>query len=40
MAPASPTQGSTADDGVEASVIFDFGVGTIDWRGARFNPGT
>ena len=22
------------------SVIFDFGVGAIDWRGAWFNPGT
>jgi hypothetical protein len=27
-------------DGVEVSVIFDFGVGAIDWRGAWFNPGT
>jgi Caudovirus prohead serine protease len=26
-------------DGVEVSVIFDFGVGAIDWRGAWFNPG-
>ncbi|MCZ8280408.1 MAG: hypothetical protein O9313_18915 [Acetobacteraceae bacterium] len=24
---------------VEVSVIFDFGVGAIDWRGAWFNPG-
>lgn len=27
-------------DGVEVSVIFDFGVGAIDYRGAWFNPGT
>lgn len=27
-------------DGVEVSVIFDFGVGAIDWRGAWYNPGT
>jgi hypothetical protein len=27
-------------DGVEVSVIFDFGIGAIDWRGAWFNPGT
>jgi hypothetical protein len=27
-------------DGVEVSVIFDFGVGAIDWRGGHFNPGT
>jgi hypothetical protein len=27
-------------DGVEVSVIFDFGVGAIDWRSAWFNPGT
>ncbi len=27
-------------DGVEVSVIFDFGVGAIDWRGAWFNSGT
>jgi len=27
-------------DGVEVSVIFDFGVGAIDWRGAWFNPGS
>jgi hypothetical protein len=26
-------------DGIEVSVIFDFGVGAIDWRGAWFNPG-
>ena len=26
-------------DGVEVSVIFDFGVGAIDWRGAWFNAG-
>jgi hypothetical protein len=26
-------------DGVEVSVIFDFGVGAIDWRGAWYNPG-
>ena len=26
-------------DGVEVSVIFDFGVGAIDWRGGWFNPG-
>jgi hypothetical protein len=26
-------------DGVEVSVIFDFGVGAIDFRGAWFNPG-
>ncbi|WP_135468537.1 phage major capsid protein [Crenalkalicoccus roseus] len=32
-----PVQGA---DGVEISVIFDFGVGAIDWRGAWFNPGT
>ncbi len=30
----------TGVDGVEISVIFDFGVGAIDWRGAWFNPGT
>ena len=27
-------------DGVEVSVIFDFGVGAIDWRGAWYNAGT
>ncbi len=27
-------------DGVEVSIIFDFGVGAIDYRGAWFNPGT
>ncbi|WP_203075789.1 prohead protease/major capsid protein fusion protein [Falsiroseomonas ponticola] len=27
-------------DGVEVSVIFDFGVGAIDWRGGYFNAGT
>jgi hypothetical protein len=27
-------------DGIEVSVIFDFGVGAIDWRGAWFNPGS
>jgi hypothetical protein len=27
-------------DGVEVSLIFDFGVGAIDYRGAWFNPGT
>jgi hypothetical protein len=27
-------------DGVEVSVLFDFGVGAIDWRGAWFNAGT
>jgi hypothetical protein len=32
-----PVQGV---DGVEVSVIFDFGVGAIDWRGAWFNPGS
>ena len=32
--------GVAAVDGVEVSVIFDFGVGAIDWRGAWFNPGT
>jgi hypothetical protein len=32
-----PVQGA---DGVEVSVIFDFGVGAIDFRGAWFNPGT
>ena len=36
--------GSTAPvsgvDGVEVSVISDFGVGAIDWRGAWFNAGT
>jgi hypothetical protein len=26
-------------DGVEVSVVFDFGVGAIDWRGGWFNPG-
>jgi hypothetical protein len=26
-------------DGIEVSVVFDFGVGAIDWRGAWFNPG-
>jgi len=26
-------------DGVEVSVIFDFGVGAIDWRGGWFNAG-
>ena len=26
-------------DGVEVSVIFDFGVGAIDYRGGWFNPG-
>ena len=32
-----PVQGV---DGVEVSVIFDFGVSAIDWRGPWFNPGT
>ena len=32
-----PVQGV---DGIEVSVIFDFGVGAIDWRGGYFNPGT
>jgi hypothetical protein len=32
-----PVQGA---DGIEVSVIFDFGVGAIDGRGAWFNPGT
>ena len=27
-------------DGVEISVVFDFGVGPVDRRGAWFNPGT
>jgi hypothetical protein len=27
-------------DGVEISVVFDFGVGAIDWRGGWFNPGS
>jgi hypothetical protein len=26
-------------DGVEVSVLSDFGVGAIDWRGEWFNPG-
>jgi hypothetical protein len=26
-------------DGVEVSMIFNFGVGAIDWLGAWFNPG-
>jgi len=26
-------------DGVEISVLFDFGVGAVDWRGGWFNPG-
>ena len=32
-----PVQGV---DGVEVQVIFDFGVGAIDFRGGWFNPGT
>jgi hypothetical protein len=31
-----PVQGV---DGVQISVVFDFGVGAVDWRGAWFNPG-
>lgn len=31
-----PVQGM---DGIEVSVLFDFGVGAIDWRGGWFNPG-
>ncbi len=33
----NPVQGV---DGIEISVLFDFGVGAIDWRGAWFNPGS
>ena len=33
----NPIQGV---DGIEISVLFDFGVGAIDWRGGWFNPGT
>ena len=33
----NPIQGV---DGIEISVLFDFGVGAIDWRGEWFNPGT
>jgi len=33
----NPIQGV---DGIEISILFDFGVGAIDWRGGWFNPGT
>ncbi len=33
----NPIQGV---DGIEISVLFDFGVGAIDWRGEWFSPGT
>lgn len=32
-----PVQGV---DGVQISVVFDFGVGAVDWRGGWFNPDT
>jgi hypothetical protein len=38
-APQVTTGPVSGVDGVEVSVIFDFGVGAIDWRGAWFNPG-
>lgn len=33
----APVQGV---DGIEISVLFDFGVGAVDWRGGWFNPGS
>ncbi|MBN8890388.1 MAG: hypothetical protein J0H91_08845 [Rhodospirillales bacterium] len=36
QASTGPVQGI---DGVEVRVLFDFGVGAIDWRGGWFNPG-
>ena len=38
--PQVTTSSVQGADGVEVSVIFDFGVGAIDFRGAWFNPGT
>ena len=38
-APQVTTGPVSGVDGVEVSVIFDFGVGAIDFRGAWFNPG-
>ena len=33
---AGPIQGVVA---VEISVVFDLGMGAVDWRGGWFNPG-
>ena len=39
-APRVATGAIQGVDGVEISVVFDFGVGAIDWRGGWFNPGS